>query len=148
MKKRDKPPVTQYLDRRLIRRLRIYTIISLFMLAVILFEVLKGTFSIPLVILGIIIGLGIGTIVSRMYHLSWDEETNNVMGRIDWIGALILGCYLIFIFTRTHFLGYLVQGAPLLAIILSITAGTMLGRVMGTEHGVDKILKAWNILGD
>jgi hypothetical protein len=147
MKKRDKPPVTQYLEQRLIKRLRIYTIISLLMLAVIVFEVLKGTFSIPLVMLGILIGLGIGTIVSRMYHLSWDEETNNVMGRIDWIGAIILGCYLIFIFTRTNFLGYWVQGAPLLAVVLSITAGTMIGRVMGTERGINKILKAWKILG-
>jgi uncharacterized membrane protein len=148
MKKRDELQVTQYIDRRLIMRLRIYIVVMLVMSAVIVFEVLKGTFSIPLAVGGILIGLGVGTIVSRMYRLSWDEETNNVIGRIDWIGAVILVCYLIFIFTRTHFLGEWVQGAPLLTIILSITAGTMLGRVMSTEHGIGKILKALKISGN
>jgi uncharacterized membrane protein YqgA involved in biofilm formation len=38
------------------------------------------------------------------------------------------------------------QGAPLLIIIFSITAGTMLGRVLSIRHGIDKILKAWKIL--
>jgi len=147
MKKIDKS-VFQYIDQRLIKRLRIYIIIALIMLAVVTFEVLKGTFSIQFAIGGILIGLGIGTIISRMYHLSWDEETNNVIGRIDWIGAVILVFYLIFVFTRAHYMGYWIQGAPLLALILSITAGTMLGRVMTTEHGIDKILNALKILGD
>ncbi|WP_176720337.1 MULTISPECIES: hypothetical protein [Methanobacterium] len=48
-------------------------------------------------------------------------------------------------FTRTHFLGYWMQGAPLLALILSITSGTMLGRVMSTRKGITKILKALKI---
>lgn len=112
------------------------------MLVVIAFEVLESTFSISLAIGRILIGLGVGTIVSRMYRLSWDEETSNVIGRIDWIGAVILVFYLIFVFTRAHLLGYWMQGAPLLIIIFSITAGTMLGRVLSTRHGIEKILKA------
>lgn len=97
MKKKNEPSINQYLDPRLIRRLRIYIIVMLIMLVVIAFEVLESTFSIPLAIGGILIGLGVGTIVSRMYRLSWDEETSNVIGRIDWIGAVILVFYLIFI---------------------------------------------------
>lgn len=146
MKKKNEPSINQYLDPRLIRRLRIYIIVMLIMLVVIAFEVLESTFSIPLAIGGILIGLGVGTIVSRMYRLSWDEETSNVIGRIDWIGAVILVFYLIFIFTRAYLLGYWMQGAPLLTIIFSITAGTMLGRVLSTRHGIDKILKALKIL--
>jgi hypothetical protein len=146
MKKENEPPIKQYLDPRLIRRLRIYILVLLIMLVVIAFEVIQSTFTIPLAIFGILIGLGVGTIVSRMYRISWDKETCNVIGRIDWIGAVILVFYLIFIFTRAHFLGYWMQGAPLIAIIFSITAGTMLGRVLSTRHGIDKILKVLNIL--
>jgi len=137
--------VTQSVDRRLIVRLRIYIIVMILLLAVIIYEVVQGTFVIQLPIVGIIIGLFVGIIVSRMYNLSWDEETNNVIGEIDRIGAVILVGYLIFIFTKSYFLGYYVQGTYLFAIILGITAGTMLGRVLATSRGINQILKALKI---
>ena len=137
--------VTQSVDRRLIVRLRIYIIVMILLLAVIIYEVVQGTFVIQLPIVGIIIGLFVGIIVSRMYNLSWDEETNNVIGEIDRIGAVILVVYLIFIFTKSYFLGYYVQGTYLFAIILGITAGTMLGRVLATSRGINQILKALKI---
>ena len=137
--------IRQYLDPRIIRRLRIYTAVMIIMLAVISFEVLQNTLTISLAVCGILIGLVVGTLASRMYRLSWDDETSHVIGRIDGIGAAVLVFYLVFIFTRTHFLGYWVQGAPLLSLILSITAGTMLGRVMSTRKGIKKILKALKI---
>lgn len=147
MPKSEKSEVIPYLDKRLIRRLRIYSVVMVIMLLVILFEVLQGTFSVAWAAGGILIGLGIGTLVSRMYRLSWDEDTSQVISRIDWIGGVILACYLTFVFTRTHYLSYWIHGAPLMGLIFSLTAGTMLGRVLSTEHGIKKILKTWDILG-
>jgi hypothetical protein len=138
--------ISKHLDPRLIKRLRIYTLIMVFMLLVIIYEVIAGTFSVPWALGGILIGLGIGTLVSRMYHLSWDEKTSNVIGQIDWIGGIILICYLIFVFTRVHYLSYWIQGPPLMGLVFSLTAGTMLGRVLSTEHGIKRILKTWDVL--
>lgn len=135
-----------YLDKRLIFRLRIYTLVMIFMLLVISGEVFSGTFSVAWALGGILIGLGVGTLATRMYRLSWDEDTSHVISRIDWIGGIILICYLTFVFTRTYYLSYWVQGAPLMGIIFSITAGTMLGRVLGTRRGINKVLKTWHIL--
>lgn len=146
MKNRGKSPVVPYLDKRLIFRLRIYTLVMIFMLLVISGEVLSGTFSVAWALGGILIGLGVGTLATRMYRLSWDEDTSHVISRIDWIGGIILICYLTFVFTRTYYLSYWVQGAPLMGIIFSITAGTMLGRVLGTRRGINKVLKTWHIL--
>ncbi|MDO5836950.1 MAG: hypothetical protein Q4P17_10605 [Methanobacterium sp.] len=144
----SKKQFSKYLDQRLIKRLRIYTMVMVVMLLVILYEVLAGTFSISWALGGILIGLGIGTLVSRMYRLSWDDETSNVIGQIDGIGAIILICYLFFVFTRTHYLSYWVHGPPLMGLIFSLTAGTMMGRVMTTERGIKRILRTWNLLGD
>ncbi len=146
MKNREKSPVVPYRDKRLIFRLRIYTLVMIFMLLVISGEVLSGTFSVAWALGGILIGLGVGTLATRMYRLSWDEDTSHVISRIDWIGGIILICYLTFVFTRTYYLSYWVQGAPLMGIIFSITAGTMLGRVLGTRRGINKVLKTWHIL--
>jgi hypothetical protein len=147
MPKKSKSRVAEYIDDRLIKRLRIYMIIMGIMLVVIIFEIIMGSFSIAWALGGILVGLGVGVLISRMYRLSWDEETNNVIGRIDWIGGAILILYLIFVFSRTYYLSYWVQGTPLLALVFSITAGTMLGRVMSTEHGIKKILTALNLSG-
>jgi hypothetical protein len=113
--------------------------------AVIVVEVLAGRFGLALALIGVVIGLVVGIIVSRRYRLSWDEETNNVIGRIDWIGAAILVCYLVFIFTKSYFLGFYVQGAQLFALLLGITAGSMLGRILGTRRGINKLLKTLEI---
>ena len=101
MKNREKSPVVPYLDKRLIFRLRIYTLVMIFMLLVISGEVLSGTFSVAWALGGILIGLGVGTLATRMYRLSWDEDTSHVISRIDWIGGIILICCLTFVFTGT-----------------------------------------------
>ncbi|MGA7075981.1 MAG: hypothetical protein WBZ42_05480 [Halobacteriota archaeon] len=145
MKKRKEQPKHQYIEARLIRRLRIYLIVMLVVFAAIVIEVLEGRFGIQWAFIGVLIGLVVGIIVSRSYHLSWDVETHNVIGRIDWIGSVLLVCYLVFLFNKSYFLGFYVQGAPLFAIILGTTAGTMLGRILGTRHGINKLLKTLNL---
>ena len=145
MKERKEHPKRQYVEDRLIRKLRIYLIVTLVLFAAIVIEVLEGRFGIASVLIGVLIGLVIGIIISREYHLSWDEETNSVIGHIDWIGAVLLVCYLIFALTKSYFLGFYVQGASLFAIVLGITAATMLGRIVGTRRGINKLLKTLEI---
>jgi len=145
--KRNESSESQYIDPRIIKRLRIYMIIAMVILFVIIFEVSQGIFNVLLTIAGVFVGMMIGIIVSRMFHISWDEESNIVISNIDWIGAVILVFYIIFTLTRTYFLGYWIEGTPLFATILSLTAGTMLGRIIGTRHVVNKILKALKIDG-
>ena len=104
-----------------------------------------GRFGLALALIGVCIGLVVGIIVSRSRHLSWDEETSTVIGRIDWIGAIFLVCYLLFVLTKSYFAGFYVQGAALFAVILGITAGAMLGRILATRHGINKLLKTLGI---
>lgn len=146
MNRPNRATIRQYLDTRLIVRVRIFSIISIVMLSVITFEMLRGTINMSMAIVGVLIGLAVGIIVSRMFRLSWDEETKKVIGNMDWIGAVVLIFYISFMLTRTLLLGYYVQGSLFLAIVLSITAGTFIGRVMGTRRGIRKVLNAWKIL--
>ena len=140
----DKSKVEK-IDWKLMMRLRIYLLVMFAILAVIIFEVINGTFSIQWALVGILIGLVVGTIVTRMYNLSWDEETNSVIGEMDSIGVVILLGYLIWEFTKSNFLGYWVEGSILSAIILGITAGSMLARVLRNKRSIEQILKALEI---
>lgn len=130
------------IDPKLIKRLRIYLVVLFAILAVITFEVLTGQFSIQWALVGIVIGFMIGIIVSRMYNISWDEETNTVVGEIDRIGVVILVGYLIWEITKSNFLGYWFEGNILFAIILGITAGSMLARILSNKRNIEQILEA------
>lgn len=138
--KKNKQYLEKYLDRRLFTRIRLLLLLSAVLLVAGVYEILKITYILPYAVIGLILGYLVGIVVSRMFHLSWDEETNQVISNMDWIGAIVFLFYIIFIIARTLYVGQWVQGAPYFAIILTTTAGVMMGRVMGTRHGIKKIL--------
>lgn len=129
----------KYLDKRLFNRLRSLNILSLVLLAAIIFEVIFNGFNVLYALISLFSGLCVGIIVSRMYHLSWDSETNQVVSNMDWIGAIIFIFYIIFIITRSILVGYWTEGTTYVGIIISITAGVMIGRIIGTKHSLISI---------
>ena len=139
-------PVRKHIDRRLIVRVKFFCITCLVMFGVIVAEVLRHKIGIGLAVEGIVIGLVIGVVVSRMYHVSWDEQTTKVVAQIDWFGGVILGLYIIFLFLRDWFFGHWFQGSSLAEFCLCISAGLMLGRVLGARRGILITLQALGIL--
>jgi len=74
VKKRREQPKSQYAEDRLIKRLRIYIIVTLALFAAIVVEVLEGRFGSALALTGVCIGLMIGIIiVSRRNRLRVDR---------------------------------------------------------------------------
>jgi hypothetical protein len=127
-----------HIDSKMKTRLRIYSLVAIILLIFVAYEVSLNTITIPLAILGLVIGLIVGSILGRMFRLDWDEENSKVIGYVDGIGAFIIIMYIIFVVSKIHYLGFV--------FIMSITAGTMLGRVLITRHNMTKILKAWKVV--
>ena len=127
-----------HIDSKMKNRLRIYSVIAIFLLIFIGYEVSLGAITILLAILGILVGLIIGSILGRVFRLDWDEQNSKVTGYIDLIGALLIIMYLIFLVTEIHYLQT--------DLVLSVFAGVMLGRVLITRHNMTKILKAWKVV--
>lgn len=128
-------------DRRLRFRMRMYVGIFLVLVVVIGVRVLQGRVGLTPVMLGLGGGIAIGLLVGRMYRLSWDDETNTVIGRIDLLGAALLVLYLIFSLLRDRLIGSWTDRAETIsAVALCVTAGGMLGRVIFMLRGVRRIL--------
>ncbi len=132
----------EHVDRRLLMRLRFYFIAMLIAFVVIVFEVSNGSFAIATALIFIAVGLAVGIILTRRFHLSWDEKTNTVVGSTDVIGALILVCYVIFVLAKPNIFGLYEQGQQLLIALVAVSAGTQLGRIMGTRHGISRLQQA------
>ena len=129
-----------HVGKRLRSRVRIYLVIFVVMLAVVIVDtVLTGTAPI-LAGLGLLVGVAVGVFVSRMYRLDWDESGNQVVSRIDRIGAAILVAYILFAISRSWLVGSFVERSAVGPVGLSIVCGIMLGRVVGMSHGIRGVL--------
>ena len=134
-----------HVERKLLFRLRIFAVIALVMLIAVAVSTWRSQID-PWWTFGSLIGgTLVGLFVSRMFRLSWDEAGSAVVGRIDWVGGVILALYLVFALGRTWLFGHWLEGATLAAVTLSLSAGVMVGRVLGMRRGVRKILSAWGV---
>lgn len=135
-----------HVDKRLRFRLRLYSIISLVMFGIVLYDIFQNTLPLEFAAFGILVGLVIGIISTRMYHLSWDHDANKIVSRLDVIGIIILVCYIIFVVVRSKLIGIFVAAPVVGAVGFSITAGIMLGRVVGTRNAIIEILQEREII--
>ncbi len=122
----------------------ILTIISLAMLAMIVFEVLQGTSSVLLVLNGILTGLVVGiqsNVSSELGQRNWQLYWAH---RFGWCNY---SCLLYNFHAVKDIISRIFStGDSLFVIILSITAGTVINRVMDTRWDIKKGFKVWKIL--
>ena len=135
-----------HVDKKLRFRLRLYSIISIVMFGIVLYEIFKNTLPLEFAVVGIFIGLFVGIISARMYNLSWNHDAKKIVSRLDMLGIIILTVYIVFAIFRTKLISYFVQGPVVGAISFSIIAGIMIGRVIGTRNAIIEILQEREII--
>ena len=135
-----------HVDKKLRFRLRLYSIISLAMLGIVLYEIFINILPLEFAVVGIFIGLFVGIISARMYHLSWSKDAKKIVSRLDTVGIIILVCYMAFVIVRSKLIGYFVAAPMVGAVGFSITAGIMIGRLIGTRNAIIEILKEREII--
>jgi hypothetical protein len=116
------------------------------MLGIVLYEIFIKILPLMFATLGIFIGLLIGIISARMYHLSWDKDAKKIVSRLDVIGIIILVFYIAFVIIRSKLIGIFVAAPMVGAVGFSTTAGVMIGRVVGTRNAIIEILKEREII--
>jgi hypothetical protein len=124
---RPRVPVSQ----RLRRELRFTAIMAGLTIAFTLLGLFNGRLSVPFVLVSLLAGVVGGAVLSRTYRLGWDHTANQVVARIDRVGAMILVVYLLLSVAR-------MQSAPLFALDLHLslagrfvlTAGMAIGRLL------------------
>ncbi len=129
-----------HVDKKLIRRLRIFVVILAIMSGVLVYEVYISHIKILLLILGIFLGVGIGFIAGRMFSIEWHAEEEKVIGRLDRIGIVVLVLYIIFSFSRHFIFEHWLTGAILSAFTFSFIEGAMLGRILSMRFNIKRVL--------
>jgi len=131
----------KYIDKKLRNRMIVFTIISLVMLGVVIYEIAIGSIKRRIELAAIVIGLWIWLLVHRMFHISRHEDEEKVISRIDRTGAIILVMYILFSIGRHRLIEQFFQWSAVLAVTMAAVFGMMAGRVIGMRNRIVKILK-------
>ena len=91
---------------------------------------------------GLLAGTLIGIVAGRMFKISWDDEAQKVVSRLDKIGVFFLIMYISIEIGRKWLFGYWIHGSALNAFGLIFLAGLMLGRLLTTLKNIKKVLIA------
>ncbi|MGH7204213.1 MAG: hypothetical protein ACREHC_07255 [Candidatus Levyibacteriota bacterium] len=136
----------KYLHRRVLFQLIIFALISLVMLGIVGFDVLRGELSTILALGGLLLGLIVGYLAGRMFAIKWHEETQKVIIGLDRTGIIVIVLYVAFRFFGKQLFGEFLHGETLTAFTFSSLGGIMIGRLMSMYNSVVKILQEQKIL--
>jgi Kef-type K+ transport system membrane component KefB len=123
-----------------------YVMVSLAIIAISVLHVIQDRASLSLAIIGLIAGIGVGAIVSRMHKISWDKNVSQVISKLDAVGAVFLLAYVAFEIFRDRIVEYFVAGPSVVAVSFAVLAGIMIGRILGIRGKIWKVLKEEGIV--
>ncbi|MDP3940772.1 MAG: hypothetical protein Q8Q49_00525 [bacterium] len=136
---------SHHIDKSLRRRLYLYFGISLILIGILIYNIARGALRIDYGAIGLLAGIGIGIITSRMFHTSWNKDAKKVISRFDTFGIGILVLYIVFELLRERIVGYFTHDVQVGTVGFAVLAGIMFGRVIGTRGKIVEILKEQKI---
>lgn len=138
------------LHGRLVLQIRILSVISLILLAVVAYQVVIGGLAASISFALIAFGFAMGLLVfSKMNKLVWNEEDEVIQtGRMELFGFVILTLYIVFeVGLRTILKEEFAGTFGAVGYLLAAIGSSLLGRSLGTLIAIRKLDKKEGISG-
>lgn len=136
-----------HIDNRLRFRFRLYFLIATILIGILVYNIIRGTLRPDFGFIGLAMGMVIGIIASRMYHISWSHDAKKIVSKLDIYGIGILVFYIAFEIFREKIVGYFTHDFQVGTVGFAVLAGIMFGRVLGTRGKIIEILKEQKVFG-
>jgi hypothetical protein len=138
----------QHIHPILQRRIRIFLIMGGVMALIVLRDIAIGQIDVLLAVISVVLGGAVGYFSSRIFHLSWNKDGAQIIGKIDMIGWIVLGGYVLFEVVRNLLFETVFHtGFSTTAITFAFVAAALVGRVLGLRGRILKILKTEKVFG-
>src|SRR4051812_18591780 len=125
--------VKKHVNNRLQIQLRLYVLIAIIMGLIVIYDLFTGHLSLLFTVLGILVGLVIGIISSRMFHISWDHDAKKVISQVDTIGVIVIIGYVLFEIGREYVFKHYIDSTLTGALTFAFIYDMLSGRVIGTR---------------
>jgi hypothetical protein len=128
------------ISKSILVQVAIVAVLAVVVLVLAALDVIDGTLGLGWAAGGLLAGGAVGVFASRIRRMDWDGATGRVIAHIDWIGAVVLVCFVVGNIVREWVLGHWVDGAALTTLGMCVTAGVLTGEVIGTRGRVRSVL--------
>ncbi|HVS79993.1 MAG TPA: hypothetical protein VHF05_03350 [Candidatus Paceibacterota bacterium] len=135
----------RHVHTRLKLRLVFYFLISIVLVMLVALHIIVDQVNFLFPAIAIVIGLGVGIILSRTSHITWDHGAQKVISRFDILGGIILALYGVFEIFKEEIVEEFVHGPAVVATSLALLTGIMIGRVIGIGGKIVRVLDEQNI---
>jgi len=119
------------------------------MLAIVMWDMYTSVLPFAWGIGALIVGVLVGLVSTRIFHLSWSRDGGHVVGRIDKIGWFVLAAYIAFEIARATLFETVIHiGTSMTtAVTFAFVSAALLSRVFGLRGRILRIIKAEKVLG-
>ncbi len=76
-----------------------------------------------------------------MHIITWNEEAEKVVGKMDRVGIIILILYILFAITRKWIFSHWLTGHALSTFVLSVSCGAIISRLWFVRRKIRDTLK-------
>ncbi len=135
-----------HLHRYLRLRLGIYLVIAIVVGVFVIFNSVRNSIPGVFAIVGVLFGIVIGALFSRIHKISWDEKASKVIARMDVFGIVIMILYTLFEIFREKIVGKFVGQADVTVTSFSVLTGIMYGRVIGIRGNIKNVLNKKDLI--
>lgn len=142
MERKSRSERRQYVEKKLIFRLRMFAVIFFIMCSIAVYDIYMGYLNPVFGMGGMAGGIALGLLVGRAYNVVWHEEANKAISKMDAYGIAIIVAYILFAIFRKKLFGYWLHGPQLSAFVLCFSSGIMLGRLLTLRRRIKKVLKS------
>ena len=137
------------IDRKILIRVRILFVLVVFKLYAAIMLVVRDDVHPGWILAGVVPGIIIGIIASRMHTISWDEEKKTVVSQMDLVGGLVLLGYLLYTFFGDELVEMGIHNAATAGLIVTSMAITVtILRMKLTFHNVEEVLRSAGMISN
>lgn len=126
---------------KLRRSLRIYFVVSIIVLTLVIYDMFRDHANPFLVLVGLVVGILVGKMFTRIYKISWDEKGSNVIQHMDIFGIVLIILYIAFDLSREHLVEIFIHDGSIASVSLALLAGALYGRVLGSITVIRRVIR-------
>lgn len=135
-----------YIHHRILLQLAIIAMAAFVLAGFIVYDALTVDLVFWPIVIAAIVGLLVGYAVGRMFLLTWHQDTNKVIMRMDRLSLLLIALYVAFRIVSSRFLGDYFDGMELTVLSFAALGGILIGRFLSMWRSIRRILREQGIL--
>ncbi len=137
MKEENKKKV----NKKIRNKLKLYIVLFFIFLGLSFYHFIKDDVPLVYILSIFLIGVFLGTLLSRIQNISWDKNGEQIVKEFDIISGILLFFYVLLTIFKQQLIHEFVHLPKISAIVFALNAGIMLGRTIKIRHQIKNILQ-------